>query len=287
MFSVLTFPNLQDWWKELTPPSNLNYQNSHRLSWPKALPLVFLKLRSILLGKTSIVSFWNNHWAIYVLRWRHVWTSITERWYITVKGSLKPLKENEKLVTIFTASTWEIKTLRTTDRTWRFCLLEKTQDKGLFVIPWRLSGKESACWCRRQGVRSLGWEDSLKKEMATHSRILAWKIPRTEEPAGLQSLGSRKSKTRLRDQTNNKGLFTATLKGVIAYGSQCQVHDLQRRRFHSGTKNALSHSQLCAAEILLKWKDRESFWHTHEKWVERVPTMVDLSRALYTFSIGY
>ena len=34
-------------------------------------------------------------------------------------------------------------------------------------------------------VQSLGWEDPLKKEMATHSSILAWRIPRTEEPGGL------------------------------------------------------------------------------------------------------
>ena len=38
-------------------------------------------------------------------------------------------------------------------------------------------------------VRPLGWEDPLEKEMATHSRILAWKIPRTEEPGRLQSMG--------------------------------------------------------------------------------------------------
>ena len=38
-------------------------------------------------------------------------------------------------------------------------------------------------------VRSLGWEDPLKKEMATHSSILAWEIPWTEEPGGLQSTG--------------------------------------------------------------------------------------------------
>ena len=36
-------------------------------------------------------------------------------------------------------------------------------------------------------VRSLGWEDPLEKEMATHSSILAWRIPCTEEPGGLQS----------------------------------------------------------------------------------------------------
>ena len=41
-------------------------------------------------------------------------------------------------------------------------------------------------------VQSLGWEDPLEKEMATHSSILAWKIPWTEEPGGLQSMGSQR-----------------------------------------------------------------------------------------------
>ena len=41
-------------------------------------------------------------------------------------------------------------------------------------------------------VRSLGWEDPLQKEMATHSRILAWRIPWKEEPSGLQSMGSQR-----------------------------------------------------------------------------------------------
>ena len=40
------------------------------------------------------------------------------------------------------------------------------------------------------GVQYLGPEDSLEKEMATHSIILAWEIPWTEEPGGLQSMGS-------------------------------------------------------------------------------------------------
>ena len=39
-------------------------------------------------------------------------------------------------------------------------------------------------------VRSLGWEDPLEKGMATHSSILAWRIPWTEEPGGLQFMGS-------------------------------------------------------------------------------------------------
>ena len=46
-------------------------------------------------------------------------------------------------------------------------------------------------------VRSLGGEDPLEKEIATHSRILAWEVPWTEEPGRLQSIGSQKSQTQL------------------------------------------------------------------------------------------
>ena len=45
---------------------------------------------------------------------------------------------------------------------------------------------------RETQVWSLGWEDPLEKEMATHSSILAWEIPRTEEPGGLQSMRSQR-----------------------------------------------------------------------------------------------
>ena len=47
-----------------------------------------------------------------------------------------------------------------------------------------------AMWKTR--VRSLGQEDPLEKEMATHSSILAWRIPWTEQPHGLQSMGSQR-----------------------------------------------------------------------------------------------
>ena len=42
------------------------------------------------------------------------------------------------------------------------------------------------------GVQSLGWEDPLEEGMATHSSILAWEIPWTEEPGRLQSTGSQR-----------------------------------------------------------------------------------------------
>ena len=49
--------------------------------------------------------------------------------------------------------------------------------------------KNLPAMCETQ-VRSLGWEDPLEKGMATHSSILAWRIPWTEEPGRLQSMGS-------------------------------------------------------------------------------------------------
>ena len=60
-------------------------------------------------------------------------------------------------------------------------------------LPRLLSWLRIHLQCRRETrVRSLHWEDPLEKEMATHSSILAWRIPWTEEPGGLQSRGSQR-----------------------------------------------------------------------------------------------
>ena len=48
-------------------------------------------------------------------------------------------------------------------------------------------------------VQSLGWEDPLEEGVAPHSSVLAWRIPRTEEPGGLPSMGLQKSRPRLSD----------------------------------------------------------------------------------------
>ena len=57
-------------------------------------------------------------------------------------------------------------------------------------FPGGMSGKEPAYQCRRQTwVESLGREDPLEEVMATHSSILAWRIPLTEDPSRLQSIG--------------------------------------------------------------------------------------------------
>ena len=53
-------------------------------------------------------------------------------------------------------------------------------------------------------VRSLGWEDPLEEEMATHFNILAWRIPWTEEPGGLQSQGSQRVRHNWATKQQNK-----------------------------------------------------------------------------------
>ena len=53
-------------------------------------------------------------------------------------------------------------------------------------------------------VQSLGWEDPLEKGKVTHSSILAWEIPWTEEPGGLQSVGSQRVGHNLVNKTTTK-----------------------------------------------------------------------------------
>ena len=65
-------------------------------------------------------------------------------------------------------------------------------------VPGGASGEEPACQCRRHETRvqSLGLENPLEEEMATHSSILAWRIPWTEEPGGIHRVA--RSQTRLK-----------------------------------------------------------------------------------------
>ena len=73
---------------------------------------------------------------------------------------------------------------------------QQSSSKMLVGFPGGTSSKEPTCQCRRHKrnwVQSLGWEDPLEKEMTTHSSILAWSIPWTEEPGGLQSRVTKES----------------------------------------------------------------------------------------------
>ena len=59
----------------------------------------------------------------------------------------------------------------------------------------RFFGDQNLPAMQETQVQSLGWEDPLEKEMSTHSSILAWRIPRTEEPGGPQSMELRVTNT--------------------------------------------------------------------------------------------
>ena len=71
----------------------------------------------------------------------------------------------------------------------------RDEDTGYYRgFPGGSVGKEPACDAGT-GAWSLAWEDSLEKELATHSSILTWRMPWTEEPSGLQSMGSQEADT--------------------------------------------------------------------------------------------
>ena len=88
-------------------------------------------------------------------------------------------------------------------------------------------------------VRSLVQEDPLEKEMATHSCILAWRIPWTEQPGGLQSMGSQESNTTLQLNHQATGIY------CIAQGTILNILLKKKKR---------QCWYLLFQEALLQWK---------------------------------
>ena len=90
---------------------------------------------------------------------------------------------------------------------------------------------------RETWVRSLGWEDPLEKEMATHSSILAWRIPWTEEPGGLQSSGSQRV-----GQDRATSLFTFFhMPYVFSYPHILTTHPSFPLHHHPGLVTVVPH----------------------------------------------
>ena len=123
-------------------------------------------------------------------------------------------------------------------------------------------------------VRSLGWEDSLEEGMATHSNILAWRIPWTEEPGGLQSMGSQESDTTLRLNNNNEhGSQLKRYKRVVGEESSIPATHPERRAQRPGDgKEGLEASEEFLKSVLNLWATSLSFpgpllrplpWHPH------------------------
>ena len=78
--------------------------------------------------------------------------------------------------------------------------------------------------------RPLGWEDSLETEMATHSSILTWEIPWTEEPGGLQSMGQQQSWARLSDLITVAKAISNTFLKEYEYMTCASINiDLRQR----------------------------------------------------------
>ena len=75
-------------------------------------------------------------------------------------------------------------------------------------------------------VGSLGWEDLLEEGMAVHSSILAWTIPRTKEPGGLQSTGSQRHMTEVTEHANIKNLRRQTKSLNLLYRMKCPAKNL-------------------------------------------------------------
>ena len=85
---------------------------------------------------------------------------------------------------------------------------------GPAEFPGGSAGKESSCNAGDL-VWSLGQEDPLKKEVTTHSSILAWRIPWTEEPGGLQSMGSQRVRHDWATNTFTHSISVETSYAVI------------------------------------------------------------------------
>ena len=102
-------------------------------------------------------------------------------------------------------------------------------------------------------VRSLGREDSLEKEMATHSRILAWEIPWTEKPGGLQSMGSQKSRTQLSDGNNNNGYIRCFMGKLVAQTVK-RLPAMRETWVRSLGQEDLLEKEMATNSSILPWK---------------------------------
>ena len=120
-------------------------------------------------------------------------------------------------------------------------------------------------------IRSLGLEDLLEKEMATHSSILAWKIPQTEEPGRLQSMGSQRIRQYWATSSHFKvprSSQVALMVKILPVQSKGQEDPLE--------KEIATHSRIFAWEIpwtrslvaYCPWGCRESRydWATEQQW---------------------
>ena len=107
-------------------------------------------------------------------------------------------------------------------------------------------------------VQSLGWEDPLDKEMATHSSILAWKIPWSEKPDKLQSMGSQRVQHDSQKWLHFCMLFIYVWMSVITYYGKCQKENMYLLLLYKAYIRASLVAQIVKYILLLKLK--EIYW---------------------------
>ena len=92
---------------------------------------------------------------------------------------------------------------------WSYWYFSGNLDSSLCFIQPSISGASLVAhmWTQETWVQPLGQEDPLEEETASHSSILVWEIPRTEEPDGLQSMRSQRSQTRLKRLSSSSSLL--------------------------------------------------------------------------------
>ena len=133
---------------------------------------------------------------------------------------------------------------------------------------------------RRQqetGVQSLGWEDPLEQEMATHSSILPWKFPWTEESGRLQSMELRRA--RYNWTTENK-LYICFIFPVILHRSE----DLIKYLLNFLEVNSVSHShnylknnKKQSLDVTFLTRKGYSDWKHSMKWLDGITNLIDMS----------
>ena len=111
---------------------------------------------------------------------------------------------------------------------------------------------------RETRVQSLGWEDLLEKEMATHSSILAWKIPWTEEPGRLQSMGLQ----RVRHDWANSLSLSLSYRGrhCKQHWEHWSIHLFPRYNPSNRNRKAMTNKNnetlACAMENKKSWRSK-------------------------------
>ena len=125
---------------------------------------------------------------------------------------------------------------------------------SLYGLPRWLSGKVIRLPMQEtQKTRSLHLEDPLEKEIATHSSILAWEIPWTEEPGGLQSMGSRGVRHdwafRYSSPYRETSLFLIPQGLVGAWGKKQREWIRISSRYGSSKKTSTVHRNITASHI--------------------------------------